>query len=236
MSTYQDRLNPISDQTEPAQEPTPASTWRAVAGSPFSDQLLDWPADLFALTNAILGRSEVYRFVLSPTGAMEWPPERIRGWSDAVDEASRQWSGWLDDRQGALPDLLVQEWTVFCEQAHLPITHVAEARDSRMCKALVTLHAIADEACAGLGVALDRSDAKGCFSRARGRVLLGRTGSLSRTPPLFMRFLPKVRPPPTGPSMRSLSRYASLHGPGVEARWYKLPARRPGAGPRARHA
>src|SRR5262249_1089060 len=176
------------------------------------------------------------RFVLSPTGAMEWPPERIRGWSDAVDDATRQWSGWLDDRQGALPDLLVQARTVFCEQAHLPITHVAEARDSRMCKALVTLHAIADEACAGLGVALDRSDAKGCLYRARGRELLARTGSLSRIPSHFMRVLPKVRTPPTGTSIRALSRYASLHGPGVESRWYKLPARRPGFGPRARHA
>src|SRR5262249_46013855 len=48
--------------------------------------------------------------------------------------------------------------------------------------------------------------------------------------------LPKVRTPPTGTSIRALSRYASLHGPGVESRWYKLPARRPGAGPRARHA
>lgn len=236
MSTYEDLLKPITDQTEQAKEPTPASTWQAVAGIPISDRLLEWPADLFALTNLILGRSELYRFVLSPTGAMEWPTERVRGWSDAVDEASRDWSGWLDDRQGALPNLLAEEWRVFCERAHVPIKHLAEGLDSRMCRALLTLHAIADEACAGLGVALDRSEAKGCVYRARGRELLARTGSLSRIPSHFVRVLPKVRTPPTGTSIRSLSRYASLHGPGVETRWYKLPARRPGADPRARHA
>ena len=49
-----------------------------------------------------------------------------------------------------------------------------------MCEALLTLHAIADEACAGLGVALDKSDGKGCVYRARGRELLARTGSLAR--------------------------------------------------------
>jgi hypothetical protein len=236
MSTYQDRLNPISDLSQPTQEPTPASTWQAVAGSPISDQLLEWPADLFALTNVIIERSELYRFALSPTGAMAWPPQRVRGWSDVIDEASRQWSGWLDDRHGELPDLLLEKWKAFCERAQVPMSDVAEGHDSPMCEALMTLHAIADEACAGLGVALDRSDAKGCLYRARGRELLARTGSLSRIPSHFLRVLPKVRTPPTGSSMRSLSRYASLHGPGVEARWYKLPARRPGADPRARHA
>ena len=30
-----------------------------------------------------------------------------------------------------------------------------------MCEALLALHAIADEACTGLGVALDKSDGKG---------------------------------------------------------------------------
>jgi hypothetical protein len=167
---------------------------------------------------------------------MEWPRQRVRGWSDAVDQASRQWSGWLDDRQGVLPDLLVEQWKAFRERAQVPIKHLAEGRDSRMCEALLTLHAIADEACAGLGVALDTSDARGCLYRARGRELLARTGSLSRIPSHFLRVLPKVRTPPTGTSMRSLSRYAGLHGPGVEARWYKLPARRPGVDPRARHA
>lgn len=48
------------------QTPTIASTWLAVAEGPITDGLLEWPADLFALTNVILERSEAYRFTLSP--------------------------------------------------------------------------------------------------------------------------------------------------------------------------
>jgi hypothetical protein len=50
------------------EEPTPASVWYSLAGSSITDKFLDWPADMFALTEVILGRSEVYRFVLSPPG------------------------------------------------------------------------------------------------------------------------------------------------------------------------
>ena len=37
-----------------------------------------------------------------------------------------------------------------------------------MCEALLTLHAIADEACSGLGIALTEFGGKGCVYRARG--------------------------------------------------------------------
>jgi hypothetical protein len=218
------------------EHPTPASTWHAVAGSPITDELLEWPPDLFAITEVILERSEAYRFVLSPPSGMEWPPGRFPSWSDAVEEAGRQWSVWVEDRQGAVPDLLAEEWSVFRERAGMPLEHLAEGHDWRMCEALLTLHAIADEACAGLGVAFDRCDEKGCVYRARGRELLARTGSLARIQTHFMRVLPKVRTPPNGTSLRSFSRYACLHGPGVEARWYKVPTRRTGTDPRARHA
>jgi hypothetical protein len=57
-----------------AEEPTPASTWHALADSPFTDEILEWPADLCALTNVILKRTEAYRFVLSHPCSMAWPP------------------------------------------------------------------------------------------------------------------------------------------------------------------
>jgi len=40
----------------------------------------------------------------------------------------------------------------------MPLELLSEGHDSRMCEAVLTLHAIADEACAGLGMALDRPD------------------------------------------------------------------------------
>ena len=85
---------------------TPGSTWQAVVATPITDEFLEWPLDLFALMDVILARSEVYRFVLSPPGGMKWPPARFPNWSDAVEEASRQWSVWVENRYGKIPDLL----------------------------------------------------------------------------------------------------------------------------------
>ena len=47
--------------------------------------------------------------------------------------------------------------------------------------------------------------------------------------------LPKIRTPPNGTSLSSFSRYASVHRPGVEAIWNKLPARHRGTDPQADH-
>ena len=213
---------------------TLAAVWQAVAGGPITDQLLDWPPDLFAVTDLILERSEAYRFASSPPEGAGWPPGRFPGWRNAVGDAGREWSGWAVDRKGAVPDLLAQEWTVFREGAGTSLEDLAQGRDWRLCEALLTLHAIADEACAGLGVAADASDGKGCIYRARGRELLARTGSLARIQSPSIRVLPKVRTPPTGTSLRSLSRYACVRVPGLGTQWHKVPARR--GDPRARHA
>ena len=220
-------------QTE---EATLVSTWQAFVGTPITNQFLEWPADLFALTDVILARSEAYRFVLTQPRGVKWPPVRFPNWSDAVGEASRQWTAWVENQQGPIPGLLAEEWRVFRERAEILLEELAEGRDWRMCEALLTLHAIADEACAGLGVALDRSDGMGCLYRARGRELLARTGSLSRIRTDFVRVMPKVRTPPNGTSWRSFSRYACVQGPGVDVQWYRVPARRSGTDPRARHA
>ena len=53
-------------------EPTLASVWYSLAGSSIIDEFLDWPADMFALTEVILGRTEVHRFVLSPPRGADW--------------------------------------------------------------------------------------------------------------------------------------------------------------------
>lgn len=229
------RVAPV-DANSRADEPTLESIWHAVAGSPITAKYLEWPADLFALTDVLLERSEAYRFVLSPPNKQEWPPRRFACWSDAVEEAGRRWSMWVEDRATPFPELLMEEWSVFCERAGMTLEHLAEGHDWRMFEALLTLHAIADEACAGLGMALDRSDGKGCLYRARGRELLAKTGSLARIQPHFLRVLPKVRTPPNGTSLRSFSRYACVRGPSVEARWHKVPTRRNGTDPGARHA
>jgi hypothetical protein len=212
-------------------EPTPASVWQAVSGMAIGDVLLEWPPDLVALTEVLLGRSEAYRFALSPPAGMAWPPARIPGWPDAVVEAGRRWSAWVENQDGPLPALLAEEWDVVRERADTPLHELTVADDWRLCEALLTVHAIADEACAGLAIALDATDGAGLLYRARGRELLARTGSLSRIRPALLRVLPKVLTPANGTSLRSLSRYAGVHGPGVETHWHKVRGRRPGAAP-----
>jgi hypothetical protein len=208
--------------------PTLASIWEGVAGVAIRDRLLEWPPDVFALTEVILERSQGYRFALSPPGGADWPPAGLPSWRDAVVEEGRRWSAWVEDRTGPVPDLVAQEWAVLRDGAASTLTELRDGGDWRLCQAVLTLHAMADEACAGLGVALDTADGAGSVYRARGRELLARTGSLARLPSHQVRVLPKVRTPPDGTSLRSLSRYASVHSPGVEVRWHKVPARRPG--------
>jgi hypothetical protein len=135
-------------------EPTLSSTWYAASGVAITDRLLEWPPDVFALTNLVLARAEAFRYVLS---VKDWPPSGFGDWPQAVEEASRRWSAWAEDPTGAIPDLVAAQWRVFCEDAEVAIEQVALRRDHRVCEALLTLHAIADEACAGLGVALDSS-------------------------------------------------------------------------------
>ena len=59
-----------------AEEATPVSAWQAVVATPITDELLEWPADLFALTDVILARSEVYRWPL--VWSNRFPPKSFR--------------------------------------------------------------------------------------------------------------------------------------------------------------
>ncbi len=205
-------------------EPTLASTWYAASGSSITDELLDWPPDVFALANVILARSEVFRFAISPIE--EWPPEGYPDWGRMVVEGGLGWGAWVEHRRGSPPELVAQEWAALEERSDLPLEDLAEGLDWRVCVALLTLHAMADEACAGLGVALDTSDAVASVYRARGRELLVRKGSIARVDPRLLRVLPKVCTPPTGRA--AFSRYACVQGPGIEACWHKMPTRHRG--------
>ena len=225
-------MTPEPASYDDASEPTPASEWHAASRGGITDDLLDWPPDVFALTNVILARSEAFRFALSPI--QEWPPEGYPDWARMVVEGGLRWAGWAGDRRGPPPGVVSQEWAAVKERADMPLEHLAQGLDWRMCVALLTLHAMADEACAGLGVALDTSDPDACVYRARGREMLVRTGSMARVDPRRLRVLPKVRTPPTG--RPAFSRYACVQRPGIEVRWHKIPARHRGTDLRSEHA
>jgi hypothetical protein len=219
-----------------AKPPTIASTWESVSGIPFSRELIDWPPDVLAFTEMMLERSQAYRFVLAPPGAVEWPPSRIPDWPVTVTDEGRAWCVWAGDSSQGLPHVLLDEWDFVCDSADTPLDLLGEGKAWRVCESLLTVHAIADEACAGLGIPLASSDGGSCLYRARGRELLARAGTLSRIHPQLMRVLPKVRASPNGTALGSLSRYACMHRPGATAKWHKIPIRHRGTDARASHA
>src|SRR5215475_1099701 len=121
-------------------EPTLASTWEAIAGRRPSDELLDWPPDVFALTNVVLDRSEAFRFAISPVGA--WPPARFGDWAAAVEEAGTGWGAWVEDPLNVLPTLVSEEWEAVRQGLETRLEDLARGEGQRVREALLTLHAI----------------------------------------------------------------------------------------------
>src|SRR5262249_37509937 len=194
------------------------------------DELLEWAPDLFAFTDVVLDRSEAYRFAVSPPDGASWPPSQMPDWYLAIADASAGWCAWVEGDATKLPGLVAEEWAVVCERSATMLDELATGRAWRICQALLTLHAIADEACAGTGVAVADVPPDGHRFRARARELLARTGTLSRISRQRLRVLPRVRNPVGGPSIRSLSRYVCVRGPEVDVVWNRIPARTVGPG------
>lgn len=68
---------------------------RELSGTAMDQALLtqvgQWPADLFAITSAILAESGAYRLVVSPPANCKWP----------LDKSPGQWGQTIKDRADA---------------------------------------------------------------------------------------------------------------------------------------
>ena len=159
---------------------TVGSLWHDIAGRQLGDELLEWAPDLFAFTDVVLDRSEAFRFAVSPPDGTSWPPSEMSDWYLAIADASAGWCAWVDGDGTKLPGLVAGGWAVVREHSATTLDELATGRAWRICQALLTLHAIADEACAGTGVAVADVPRDGARFRARARELLARTGTLSR--------------------------------------------------------
>jgi hypothetical protein len=208
-------------QLQPA-GPTLATTWIAAARHPVGSDLLRWPPDLFAFTDVILDRSEAYRFAVSPPPGREWPEAGAAAWQATVESAARRWCEWVSEPSEDPPDLVAREWAVIHRALDTPLEAVSSGRAWRLCEALLNLHAIADEACAGLAVGAEEPG--GARLQARLRDLLARSGTLSRIDPGVLRVLPKYRTAGGGITSRSISRYAARTGPAVDYHVHRVAA------------
>jgi hypothetical protein len=89
-----------------------------------------------------------------------------------------------------------------------------------LCEALLTLHALADEACRQLS-APTSGDPAGPFER-QAWDLLERRGSLARIDPARIRITPKTHFATRGLTIRSFSRYLALNYEAVETSWWRV--------------
>jgi len=173
--------------------------WRELVGKPPGDDILVWAPDVFLLTDVVLRRTEAYRFVVSPPPGRTWPP--YDGWAADVARAGRQWTT-------AVPEVVADAWAVMIDASETSLDDIADGKAWPVVTALLTLHAASDEECGGLS-----------------RRLLEERGSFSRLEAGGRKVLPKMRTPPVGISLRSLSRYVCVAQPPVGAVWDIVPDR-----------
>jgi hypothetical protein len=185
------------------------------------DEILAWPPDVFALCDRALEASEAYRFVVSPPPGVQL--SEAGGGAEAVRLAAHWWE-WLDGTGTAAPEPILAWWKTVRNAGRLGIEQVASGGEWEVIEALLALHTVADEACAGLGSATGAPPGPGCSFRAAARELFAQTGSLSRASPAVVRVLPRCRASAGGISIRSLSRHVFVSGPQVDIDWHRTPS------------
>ena len=194
---------------------TLSSYFGAFAPVPDWDDLLWWPPDVFALANLILDHTESYRFVVAPPQGRRWPP--LPGWSADVVTAAHDWRN-AGCTRGCEPPLLVRRsWDVVTRDRHMPLEQIRTGEAWELTTALLTLHAIADEACADVGSCARRASGRSFDGRAW--AMLQQSGSLSRLSPTRVRIVPKTHFADRGITIRSLSKYLALCYESVDVRW-----------------
>ena len=195
-------------------ERTVRSYFDSFAPAPNWDDLVGWPPDVFALANLVLDHTESYRFVVAPPPGRRWPP--LKDWNAEIPHAARAWRDACVTSGGALPPLVRDSWGIVTRSSDVSLAEVRSGAAWELVAALVTLHAIADEACAGVVSAAPRIG--GSFERSAWALLESR-GSLSRLSPIRVRIVPKTNFSPRGITIRSLSRYLGLCYEPVQVTW-----------------
>jgi hypothetical protein len=203
---------------------TIGSLWSAIDDGAAADDALAWPPDLFALVDRVLEASEAYRLIVSPP-----PGTTFAGIGAGAAVAAREWWEWLDGSRDDLPSALTARWHLVRDALDTCVERLSRGDDWPVTEALLALHAIADEACAGLGSATAAPPGPGTRFRAAARELLAETGSLSTVRPGVLRVLPRCRVGLHGMSIHSLSRHICVRGPQVDVEWHRMLSRPSGA-------
>ena len=181
-------------------------------------QIPEWPPDVFACTAVILHVTGAFRFVVSPPPGVSWPP--TPDWSARVHKAAQEWTDELHAGRGRLPDLVAESWNLFTRARNMALEEIATGAQWQTCVAILTLHAVVDEALACLD---DHQGEEVETFGGRAWQMVRETGSLSRLPPSAIRILPKTHLSQGGVNLRSISRYLSSHVNPVGVSWHRIP-------------
>ena len=182
------------------------------------DELLSWPPDVFAVTARLLLNTEGYRFVVSPPGGEEWPPDS--DWVGTVTRVASDWVRAVNQPNAALPEELINTWEMIWGARKTRVEDLKRGERWELSSAVLTLHALADQAAVGLGRELDPSSET---FEGRAWRTLAQTGSLSHFPSWLIRVLPKTHLGIGGINLRSLSRYLAVHSGEIDISWTRLP-------------
>lgn len=233
-------------------EPQPL-TWRAIQGPAWWREFGRWPPNVFALTSVLLRDSGAYRYVVSPPIAQstglpqQFPLYPSKFARENLRALRRKWVAWW-----ARPD---EGMPTFLEEAGRVVLGLMEtSRDAREVLSarapldsgwkdyneLVFLHAVADTACAIVGIPGPRPK-KAAVSAAglngdelvsagsdehvhiHSQYLLEANSRLvenSNISDTAVRVLPKLRTPQTGITIRSLSLHACIDDGEFDVRWH----------------
>lgn len=196
----------------------PGTTW---------SELREWPPDAFAATSTILADSGAYRAAVHPPHGRSWPPRdglfAAEPWGSVVRGAGAEWAVRVSDAtmstgmEDRVPEAVAHVGSIISAAADLPLRELTEPAGWPVTAAILTMHAMADEACAGVGL-----ETRTAFQRLAA-AHLSETGSLSRLPSDRLRVLPKLRPPESGITLRSLSHHLALDRSEVWPRWLVAP-------------
>jgi hypothetical protein len=180
------------------------------------------PLNLFSMSTQ---RNKAQKAELAAAAHADGGVEEL-GDEEWDDRAIVEWFNWIR-RNGRFParleslrDILFDpELRLDCDGGGYEAGSVGE-KQYGLFRAILTLHALADQACRGFGISA--RSAPGELSFLAG-MHLAATGSLSRLPKQHGVVLPKCRTPQTGLSLRSLSHHLTYHHSEVSVLWRCIP-------------
>lgn len=184
-------------------------------------QLARWPADVFAISLALLRRADAYTEVVA-----KWPPAGSGGpkkWTESMSALGGAWRETAAASSSAPPEV-TRRWDLVLRAQANPVASIR--RDRKLSEALLELIAAADEASAGAGVwdPLDSKVTSDQFT-IRSMLQLIHRGTLGMAVDSSRAVVfPKMHTPQRGITSRSLTHHLSLHETReVEPRWFWFP-------------